>query len=89
MTDGDDQIDAVFKAVNAVNRLGLTDCTVVADTPLAGMKGYTKEGEERDLGVGSERVSIDCGETAIFINKTKFPTGQVVEVSEVIGSWKG
>jgi hypothetical protein len=85
MTDGDDPIDATFKAVGSVNRQGLKHCMVFADTPLGGMKGYTKEGEERDLGIGSERVLINCGETTIFILKIKFPTKQTVDVSEAIG----
>ena len=89
MTDGGDQIDAVFKAVGSVNRQGLTHCMVFADTPLPAMKGYTKEGEERDLGIGSERVLINCGETTIFIVKTKFPTKQIVDVSEAIGFLEG
>ena len=89
MTDGGDQIDAVFKAVGSVNRQGLMHCMVFADTPIKGMKGYTKEGEERDLGISSERVLINCGEATIFIVKTKFPTKQIVDVSQAIGILEG
>jgi hypothetical protein len=87
MTDGGDQIDAVFKAVDSVNRQGLTVCRVFANTPLAGMKGYTKDGEERDLGVRSERVLISCSERTIVIVKIEFPTRQSVDVSEEIGAY--
>lgn len=89
MGDGRDQIDAVFKAVDSVNRQGLRVCRVSADTPLGGTSSQAKDGEDRNLGISSERVLINCGERTILIVKTKLPTEQNVDVSEAIGVWEG
>ena len=85
----DDQIGAIFKAVDSLNRQGLSVCKIWADTPGAGLKGYTSDGQEKDIGINSERIWIVCGQKAIRILKVKFPKNPYtsVEVSETLGEF--